>query len=263
MPVVQRDVFATWDGRVVKVLVQSGENVKAGQPVIQLENEEMRTKLQSAENLFREKNKQFRSLEGSYDQESRTGNREELTKLSGQIAQARVEAEGAKMQRDLLQSMVNELTVKSPIDGKVATFDLEKVLLYRPTQRGEVLLQVMDVGQDWHLELEVPEHRLGHILRAEQRNNSQTLPMVFLLATDTSKTYEGTLRDIATRANPAQEQQYVVEARGEMSPDAVEKLKASFQIGAEVRAKINCGKYSLFYVLFGDVVEFIQKRLWF
>ena len=31
-------------------------------------------------------------------------------------------------------------------------------------------------------------------------------------------------------------------------------------IGAEVRAKINCGPRSLGYVLFGDVVEFIRQR---
>ena len=34
------------------------------------------------------------------------------------------------------------------------------------------------------------------------------------------------------------------------------------RIGADVRAKINCGKRSLGYVLFGDVVEFVQKHLW-
>jgi len=263
MPIVQREIFSTWDGRVVKVLVKSGDRVKAGQPVVQLENEEMRTKLQAAENNLNEKSRQLGSLEASRDQEGRTANREEVTKLLGQIAQAKVEAEGAKLQFDLLKQMVDELTIRSPIDGVVATFDLDKILLYRPTQRGEVLLQVMDVNQDWHMELEVPEHRLGHMLKAQKRLGSEKLPLTFLLATDTSKTYDGTLESIATRANPAQEQEYVVEVRADMSPEAEQKLHDQFRIGAEVRAKINCGKYSLFYVLFGDVIEFIQKRLWF
>jgi hypothetical protein len=35
------------------------------------------------------------------------------------------------------------------------------------------------------------------------------------------------------------------------------------RIGAEVRAKISCSDRSLGYVLFGDVIEFIQKRLLF
>jgi hypothetical protein len=30
-----------------------------------------------------------------------------------------------------------------------------------------------------------------------------------------------------------------------------------------VTAKINCGKKSLGYVLFGDVIEFLQRKLWF
>jgi multidrug efflux pump subunit AcrA (membrane-fusion protein) len=264
MPVVQREVFSTWDGRVVKVLVKSGDEVQAGQPVIELENEEMRTKLQAAENLYNEKRKQSVSLEASYSQMLRSAtDRDELTKLSGQAKQAKVEEEGAKLQYELQKKMVDELIVRSPIDGKVATFDLDKLLLYRPTQRGEVLLQVMDTTQAWHMELEVPEHRLGHMLKAQKLNGSPNLPLDFLLATDTSKTYKGTLESIATRANPAEEQQYVVEVRAKMSDDAVKKLRDQFQIGAEVRAKINCGKYSLFYVLFGDVIEFIQKRFWF
>lgn len=263
MPVVQRDVFSTWDGRVVEVLVNSGDMVKAGQPVVQLENEEMRTKLQAAENQYNEKKKAVAAALAQRVSSERQGNREEAIKLAGQERQAEEEAKGAELQYKLLQKMVDELTIRSPIDGKVATFDIEKVLLFRPTQRGEVLLQVMDVDQNWHLELEVPEHRLGHMLKAQKRDHNDHLPLDFLLATDTAKTYQGTLESVATRANPAQEQQYVVEVRANMSDEAVKQLKEQFRIGAEVRAKINCGKYSLFYVLFGDVVEFIQKRLWF
>ena len=34
------------------------------------------------------------------------------------------------------------------------------------------------------------------------------------------------------------------------------------RIGAEVTAKIHCGQRSLGYVLFGDVVEFVQRYFW-
>ena len=33
-------------------------------------------------------------------------------------------------------------------------------------------------------------------------------------------------------------------------------------IGAEVRAKIGCGKKSLGYVLFGDIVDFLRRQFW-
>jgi len=32
--------------------------------------------------------------------------------------------------------------------------------------------------------------------------------------------------------------------------------------GVGVTAKIDCGQRSLFYVLFGDVVEFVQRHVW-
>ena len=41
-----------------------------------------------------------------------------------------------------------------------------------------------------------------------------------------------------------------------------DQLPRQPRIGAEVRAKINCGEKSLGYVLFGDVVEFVQKYFW-
>jgi hypothetical protein len=34
------------------------------------------------------------------------------------------------------------------------------------------------------------------------------------------------------------------------------------RIGADAVARIDCGNRSLGYVLFGDAVEFIQRRLW-
>ena len=48
-----------------------------------------------------------------------------------------------------------------------------------------------------------------------------------------------------------------------ISPETKQELGELLRIGADVRAKINCGKQMLGYVLFGDVVEFIQNRLWF
>ena len=42
-----------------------------------------------------------------------------------------------------------------------------------------------------------------------------------------------------------------------------QKSLSSPEIGADVRAKIGCGKRSLGYVLFGDVIEFCQRRFWF
>ena len=44
--------------------------------------------------------------------------------------------------------------------------------------------------------------------------------------------------------------------------DALARATVIKFFGAEVIAKIDCGRRSLGYVLFGDVIEFIRKRFW-
>jgi hypothetical protein len=44
-------------------------------------------------------------------------------------------------------------------------------------------------------------------------------------------------------------------------PDKDQELPTP-RIGAEVTVKIYCGKCSLAYYCFGDVVEFVQRYLW-
>ena len=48
-----------------------------------------------------------------------------------------------------------------------------------------------------------------------------------------------------------------------LDPKVRAELGHNLRVGADVRGKINCGKSPLGYVLFGDIVEFVQNRLWF
>jgi hypothetical protein len=57
----------------------------------------------------------------------------------------------------------------------------------------------------------------------------------------------------------SEEQGTIVEVFAGIDPDELPQRR----IGAEVTAKINCGRRSLGYALFGDVIEFLQRKLWF
>jgi hypothetical protein len=101
---------------------------------------------------------------------------------------------------------------------------------------------------------------MGHLLRAMKASSDQTLPLEYVPATAVETTLKGKLRaaDIATRANQSQDEGAIVEVYAEINQDDVKDRR----IGAEVTAKVDCGKRSLFYVLFGDVVEFVQRHVW-
>jgi hypothetical protein len=157
-----------------------------------------------------------------------------------------------------IQKQIAALTVTAPFAGTVATFQLEQMLLHRPVAKGERLLEIMDEAGDWHLELEVPENRLGHMLDAQRKGRSESLPVDFVLATQPEESYQGTLKATATRTDVSLEEGSIIKVQV-----AVDKSQLpNCRIGAEVQGKIHCGDKSLFYVLFGDVVEFVQRRIW-
>ena len=100
---------------------------------------------------------------------------------------------------------------------------------------------------------------MGHIRQAQQDLDRNDLDVKFVLASRAESNFEGRLQDMATRTNASgSKDSSIVQAFVSVN---VEELPER-RIGAEVRAKINCGKKSLGYVLFGDVIEFVRKYFW-
>lgn len=295
MPVIQREVFAPWDGQVVELLVQGGERVEAGQVLLQLRSDELSAELVTVENQLHEKRKLVSTLIAQRDDVARQGNRDEELKLQAKAVETKVEVEGAAQQATVLKDRLARLTVRAPLAGVVTTFQAQQLLLNRPVKRGDLLLQVMDETGDWQLELEVAEHRLGRILVEQQRLAAasqetkverpepkqpaandplssptpnpksstlnppfQQLPIEYRLLTQSEASYFANLNSLATRTVTAEAQGSVIEARATLDKS---RLPAR-AIGAEVRARIGCGTSCLGDVLFGDVIEFVQKYLW-
>ncbi|MBC7818600.1 MAG: biotin/lipoyl-binding protein, partial [Planctomycetaceae bacterium] len=104
-------------------------------------------------------------------------------------------------------------------------------------------------------------------VRLEELFQATRLDVEFQLATNVEDRFNGKLSkaNIETRSNASTgKDKAIVNVRVDINRDDLAKNldNTQLRIGAEVRAKINCGQRSLGYVLFGDVVEFIQKYLW-
>jgi hypothetical protein len=134
-------------------------------------------------------------------------------------------------------------------------------------KRGDVLLQVMDDKSDWHLELEIAEHRVGRILKAQRHASASTaasdrpvagLPVKYQLLTQPEAAYFGVLDSLATRTVLAESDGSILEGRASLDKAKLPKCT----IGAEVRARIDCGQSNMGDVLFGDIVDFALKYLW-
>jgi multidrug efflux pump subunit AcrA (membrane-fusion protein) len=258
MPVDRRGIFAPSEGEVIGLAVKSGEAVKKGQLLVRLKNADLQAKLLYQQHQLQEKRKQRASVAAQLAEPAAIQNPATEVELRGKYVQLGIEIEGTEQQVANLSREVEKLEVVSPIAGVVATFRIEEMLRERPVKRGDLLLEVMDPSGPWRLELDVPENRLGHVLQAEQKQTDRRLRVRYVLATATEATYEGSLESISTRS-------VISETEGSVVPlyaSLVEPAPPTPRIGAEVIAKIDCGRKSLGYVLFGDVIEFIRKRFW-
>jgi len=259
MPVEQKDVFAPWNGEVVEIAVKGGEKVDAGTVLLQLRNDELLQQRLAAQNTLNEKLTTQHSLQGERDVAEQQGNKIDVQRLDGKIDETKIQILGARRQLTILERRVQNLTVVAPRAGTIATFEVERQLLHRPVKQGELLLEIKDESGPWWLQLEVQEHRMGHLLRAVESQQGTPLNVEFMLATNPEDRFDGKLRLIETRSNPSTgKDKAIVNVRVDIDKERLPMRR----IGAEVRAKIDCGRRSLGYVLFGDVVEFVQKYLW-
>ncbi len=340
MPVVQKDVFAPWDGEVVQILVQSGKKVEAGQTMIVLENPDLAQQYRATLGELETKKVLFETLAIELARLSRATGRDEsrsIEDVEGQLQQTRTEVVSLDQQLKILKTRIESLEVKAPISGTVATFQIEQLLQNRPVRRGEVLLEIKDDGGIWQLELDIEEKRMGHLFDAQQealgelvtevetaieqgtlqdapesltselkrltvdgklilpeqlgerqalldslsefldaeaglegtpsaaldalrsKRDALDLPVEFVLATDAESTFDGKLSLVDTRVNSSEEAGSVVMVFASFDKS---QLPRDPRIGADVRAKVSCTEMSLGYVLFGDVVEFVQKYFW-
>ena len=257
MPAQQDRVFTPVDGVVTEILAQSGQPVSKGDLLIRLENPELDAEIVALEGQIAEKSQEVESLQ--IEVSGRFERPAERAQASARLNSAQAELLGLQRQLQIDQYKKSQLEIVAPTDGVVATFQLDQLLRGRPVNRGELLLELMQPDGPWRLEVQVPEHRLGHIERGFGVKETRRLPVKYVLATNPDTTFEGELTEVATRSDVSAEAGTSVVEMHVAVDDADLPSKT---IGAEVTAKVETGERSLGYVLFGDVIEFLQRHLW-
>jgi|GEM_PF-2989341 len=257
LPADRRDVFVPIDSEVQEILVTSGQQIAVGDVVVRLKNPELEAELVAARSELDEKRKLYRALQFEIDQAQKTGEKDNELQLFGRLEETRVQIVGLTRKVSILTGRAAQLEVRSPVAGTVATFQVDQLLKHRPVQRGEVLLSIMNQSGPWQLELKVDESRLDHLIQA-QSHQQPRLSVEYVLVTAPDVHHTAELREVATRASMAEDDRLVVR----LIADPQGNGPVEHRIGAEVRARIACGAKPLGYVLFGDVIEFVQRYVW-
>ncbi|MFK7819256.1 MAG: HlyD family efflux transporter periplasmic adaptor subunit [Planctomycetaceae bacterium] len=255
-PTVRQDVFAPEAGLIVGVEANDSDVVQANAVLLRMSNPEI--------DLKRER------IKGDLDTATSrlaavTASRSRIDPQTG-LSQAAIEEElgtrikSLQRQLGLVDKQLDSLIVRAPIPGLVSHGDLSRSLAGRPVQKGQFLVQMADPKSEWEIILQIPDKMVRHVLSSR----SETPQSVsFILRMATGQRYTGTLDWVGSSTD--------LDVAGQLSTPARVRLTESdlltdgleLRPGATVIAKIDCGRRSLGYVLFADIVDLIQRQLLF
>jgi len=184
--------------------------------------------------------------------------REKYNQLTAEEEEVQELLKGLEQQHEVLKAQREELVVKSPLTGQVVTWNVRQTLEARPVQRGQVLLQVADLAGPWVLDVEVPDERIGHVLRAQSALRPD-LDVWFMLATEPGALYHGSIEKVALSTDVRPPEKANVTVTVKIEETRLPRLRP----GATAVSQIGCGRRSLGFVWFHRVWEIFLKKVMF
>lgn len=284
LPETRANVFAAVDGRIIDVPVREGQTVKTGDLLAKQRSsplEDQRAQLLGEIAANREAYRAQKAKQGALDP-ARTPEAD-MIDIQAELTQLETKAATLQEQLRILDVQELRLNITSPIDGKVVGWKIQELLRDRPVTTGTQIMEIADPTKNWELEIDLPEAKMGHVrLRQAELHKTDPnaeLPVTFILATnpDSEDKLQGRVVEIAPSAETNGEKGNAVRMRvafdqkelaklvdaTDASDAAIAALKQDLKVNADVKAKIDCGRKPVGYVLFHELWEFIQSRILF
>ncbi len=260
-PKIHNYLYAEVDGEVQQVLVEHNDLVKKGQVLIVQRSLELEKEIVSKNGDLRKDEEKLKGTRRELDDNDELTTVERSQKQQ-EVSQLTQSVKSLQKQLDLLKVKQEKLQIRSPIEGRVVTWNVRDRLLDRPVNRGENLLEVADPDKDWELEVQMPEKRMGHLAKAASLAQGK-LPVTFFLATNPAQQFQGKVEEVERSAEVRGEDGNTVLIRVSFDQKELRDAIADPKIGASATAKVECGKRAIGYVWFHDLVDFIRAKILF
>ena len=262
LPEARREIFAPIDGEVIDVLVDHNDPVKKGDELVRLRNREIEIQLADLNGQILTNRAEQSKVQGQLRlrQEMKPSERRALESEQNELA---VKYQVLLAKKALQEKRANELIIRSPIDGVVVSWDVEKTLRSRPIMTGQVVMEIADLTQPLMLEVELPEKREGHldeyITQQGLTGKDDKLDVTYILATDPDEPLDAELMlgSISMRADAHDEHGAIIKMRAIPEQESLRELQP--RPGAKVIAKIYCGRRASGFVFFHEVYEWLHK----
>lgn len=270
-PVERYRVFAPDDGIIDMLSVNADDTVAAGQFLMRLENAEKileRSRLLGDVESTSSRLLAIRAARSSNN--SMPGNQNNRSiDLSSEEQQLEQKLASLREEQLLVDHQIESLSLHSPIAGVVYQRRLKEQLEARPVQRGQLLLEIVNTHENWQLELQVPENVVGYVRNGTNVNqaaqnhaeglaqeHTQVGPAIrYWLNSQRSQSFETNI-DTLEPSIHINEQRLTCLATAPCYGLETAQLRP----GQSVTARIHCGRCSLGFVLFREVIEYLQKK---
>jgi multidrug efflux pump subunit AcrA (membrane-fusion protein) len=261
-PIQKREIFGPMPGVVTEVLKDHGDEVAEGEPLLQLRNPDLAIRIEEAQGELSAAREELLAIRSQLTDSSLQMTNIERAKLQGQLSQALFRVQNLEKQAGLLEERQEQLTVKSPIAGRVITWDARRLLQNRPIETGQVLMTIAAKDTEYEIKLHMPERRARHVTRfleeREQDHPGEALKVDYILMTEPGTTRTGTITQISPATEAHEEHGNVVPIR--ITPD--EPIRSG-RPGATVTADVHCGKAPLGWTLLHEAWEWLEANLFF
>ena len=256
MPAVRSEVFAEVDGDVAEVFVKHGDLVTKGQQLVRMVNSDLDVDIAEAQGKLDEASQQLAAVRQQISRGDLKPSDEFEWKGREQTLLETLKS--ANLQLELLHKKKKQLIVTSPIDGQITTWQVREMLMHRPVTRGQIVMSVVEPRGDWELELQMPENRLGFINEA-QATLGLDLPVEYITATNPGATHKGVIKEVHRSAEVRGEEGNTVLIRVAIDKNDVPDRRP----GSSVTAQVYCGRTSIGYDWFHDLVSWVQTKVLF
>ncbi len=260
-PTSRQSVWAETNGYVTEVKIQHDDPVTKGQLLVVQRSLELEKQLAQTQGELES------TRQNLISQERLRSSNVEKTEIETAETESQINQLGQKVKAledtlKVLQLQQKALEVRSPIDGRVVTWNVADLLLGRPVNRGEELVEIADPKSDWELEILMPEYRMGHIAKAAKAS-ADKLPVTFYLAANPKQQLQGKVEEIHRSAEVRGEDGNTVLVRVSFDQQALRDVISDPRIGMTSTGKIHCGQRAIGYVWFHDLVDFVRAKILF
>ena len=260
-PSEQRLIFAPAEGFVDTISVADGQRVQLGEivatlssPQLQLQINQVTAEIGLVDQKREGLNITLNQLKPADDPSNLTGSR-----LAGEVQELEARRENLVEQKQLLDREGERLQLRSPINGTVIAWEVERYLENRPVRRGEPLLRIAALEHQWRLESTVVDWESGYVIEANRARlaENKSLAIEFVLASSPQERRAGKVARIGNT---------MMDVGGSQQLDVIVNPDTALEyprLGTSVTVSIPCGQFPRWFVWTRSILDAVRRRFWY